>query len=171
MPAYNSPYLYQGIPGYQQPYQPPMQDRLSQSQNQYQATMPMYGQIQQPQQQMQMIQPMQLNGQMVDSLDVVRAKDVDMSGAVTYYPKADLSEIYTKRLMPDGTSQILTYRIAPEEPQQEQPQQVVTMETLNSLIGQLRNDVLQEIGGVKSLVNTFMSYANIDPSQIREGDK
>ena len=109
------PYPYQQNYGYQNPYQqmpyqPPMQDRLAQLQNQYQQTVPQYAPVQQPQQQM-----LHLNGQVVDSLDVVKAKDVDLSGAVAYYPKADLSEIYTKQLMADGTSRIVTYKAVPQE--------------------------------------------------------
>ena len=75
------PYPYQQNYGYQNPYQqmpyqPLMQDRLAQLQNQYQQTVPQYAPVQQPQQQM-----LHLNGQVVDSLDVVKAKDVDLSGA------------------------------------------------------------------------------------------
>lgn len=137
---------------YQQPmYQPPMQDRLSQLQNQYQATVP------QP-----VYQPVHLNGQMVDSIDVVKAKDVDMSGAVTYYPKADLSEIYTKQLQADGTSRIVTYRAVPQETPIQEPQ-AVTMDTLNALIGQLRTDVLSEIGGIKEMVGN-LSVAEEKPA-------
>lgn len=74
-PMINSPY------GQIQPYQ----DRLAQLQNNYQQAMP-YGQIQ-----MQQLQPVpqspMLQGQMVDGIDTVKAKDVDMSGNPVYYPK------------------------------------------------------------------------------------
>lgn len=71
----------------------PYQDRLAQLQNNYQQAMP-YGQMhmQQPVQQMQQM-PM-LQGQMVDGIDTVKAKDVDMSGNPVYYPKTDGTEIY-----------------------------------------------------------------------------
>lgn len=77
-----------GSPYFAQPFQQiqPYQDRLAQLQNSYQQAMP-YGQaqIQQPMQQVPQI-PM-LQGQMVDGIDTVKAKDVDMSGNPVYYPK------------------------------------------------------------------------------------
>ena len=96
---YMNPY-FQNNP-YQQPmYNPmaPYQERLNQMQAQYN---------QQPI--VQQNQAMSLNGEIVDSIDVVKAKNVDMSGQPTFYPKSDLSEVYVKRLMADGTSQIVTY--------------------------------------------------------------
>ena len=86
-----------GNPYFAQPFQQiqPYQDRLAQLQNSYQQTMP-YGQaqIQQPIQQMpQMPQIPMLQGQMVDGIDTVKAKDVDMSGNPVYYPKTDGTEV------------------------------------------------------------------------------
>lgn len=80
-----------GNPYFAQPFQQiqPYQDRLAQLQNSYQQAMP-YGQaqIQQPIQQMpQVPQIPMLQGQMVDGIDTVKAKDVDMSGNPVYYPK------------------------------------------------------------------------------------
>src|SRR5699024_10008448 len=99
MQPYTNPYYFQNNP-YQQPmYNPmaPYQERLNQMQAQYN---------QQPM--VQQNQAMSLNGEIVDSIDVVKAKNVDMSGQPTFYPKSDLSEVYVKRLMADGTSQIVT---------------------------------------------------------------
>ena len=104
MPApYVNPYYFQNNPAFQQQqmYNPmaPYQDRLNQMQAQYN---------QQPM--VQQNQMMTLSGEIVDSIDVVKAKNVDMSGQPTFYPKSDLSEVYVKRLMADGTSQIVTYK-------------------------------------------------------------
>ena len=91
---YNNPY-------FQQPYQPqynpiqPQYDRFGQYQGQYNQPQ-IYAQA----------QPAGLNGEVVDSIDVVKAKNVDMSGHVSFYPKSDMTEIYTKQLQPDGTSRI-----------------------------------------------------------------
>lgn len=126
----------------------PYQDRLSQLQAQYNQQQT-FNQMSQPN------QTMGLNGEMVDSLDVVKAKNVDMSGAVTFYPKADLSEIYTKRLMADGTSQIMIYKAVMPENGQESAQQTVTIEMLNSMLGQLKQDLSQEIGSIKEIVGTL----------------
>ena len=105
----NSPY------GQIQPYQ----DRLAQLQNNYQQAMP-YCQIQ-----MQQLQPVpespMLQGQMVDGIDTVKAKDVDMSGNPVYYPKTDGTEIYRKQLQSDGRSRIFVYRLV--NPDEQQPKQ------------------------------------------------
>ena len=146
-----------GNPYFAQPFQQiqPYQDRLAQLQNSYQQAMP-YGQaqIQQP-----MPQPMpqvpqipMLQGQMVDGIDTVKAKDVDMSGNPVYYPKTDGTEIYRKQLQADGRSRIFVYRlINPEEQQQPKPIDIEAM------FNQLRNDVCSEISEIKSMFPTQMS--------------
>ena len=121
---------------YQAQYNPmnPYQERLAQLQ----------AQSAQPQAYAQ--QPSGLSGEIVDGIDVVRAKNVDMSGNVTYYPKADLSEIFTKQLMPDGTSKIVTYRaVQPEQNNQQNVPQYATIQNLNDMFIQLKSDLLQNI--------------------------
>lgn len=140
-----------GNPYFAQPFQQiqPYQDRLAQLQNSYQQAMP-YGQaqIQQPIQQMPQI-PM-LQGQMVDGIDTVKAKDVDMSGNPVYYPKTDGTEVYRKQLQADGRSRIFTYRLVNEG---EQPETNNTNQVdIVSLINQLRDDVYAEISEIKELL-------------------
>lgn len=154
---YGAPY------GYQQPmmnYQP--MDRLQQLQQNYQNTIPQYQQPQVAQQQIY-----GLNGEVVDGIDVVKAKNVDMSGAIVYYPQSNGEAIYTKQLQPDGTSRILTYRISQDMPK-EPIQQPVSPDILNEMFVQLRQDVLSEINGIKDLVGTFMSLAT-EPSKSEKG--
>ena len=153
MPApYVNPYYFQNNPAFQQQqmYNPmaPYQERLNQMQMQAQYN-------QQPM--VQQNQTMSLNGEIVDSIDVVKAKNVDMSGNVTYYPKSDMSEIYTKQLQMDGTSRIVTYRaVQPEtEAKKEQTQTAVDMNVINGMFGQLRADLLNEISDLKDLVNSM----------------
>lgn len=106
----------------------------------------------------QQAQSVGLNGEIVDSLDVVKAKNVDMSGQPTFYPKSDLSEVYVKRLMADGTSQIITYKaVQPEESKQEQTQQNVDIQTLNVMLGQLKAEILQGVGGGLSELKQMMT--------------
>ena len=91
-------------------------------------------------------QPMGLNGEIVDGIDVVRAKNVDMSGNVTFYPKADLSEIFTKQLMPDGTSKIVTYRaMQSDQNEQRDVPQYATVQNINDMFAQFKNDLMQNI--------------------------
>ena len=147
---YVNPYYFQNNPAFQQQqiYNPmaPYQDRLNQMQAQYNQ-----------QSIIQQNQPIGLNGEIVDSIDVVKAKNVDMSGNVTFYPKSDMSEIYTKQLQMDGTSRIVTYRaVQPEtEAKKEQTQTAVDMNVINGMFGQLRADLLNEISDLKDLVNSM----------------
>lgn len=60
-----------------------------------------------------------LNGKMVDSIDVVRATDIPMDGSTHYFPKADRTEVYSKRWLPNGTTETLMYRLYIEQPKQE----------------------------------------------------
>ena len=133
---YMNPY-FQNNP-YQQPmYNPmaPYQERLNQMQAQYN---------QQPM--VQQNQTMSLNGEIVDSIDVVKAKNVDMSGQPTFYPKSDLSEVYVKRLMADGTSQIVTYKaVQPEESKPVETKPYVDVQTLNAMLGQMKSEILQSV--------------------------
>lgn len=146
-----------GNPYFAQPFQQiqPYQDRLAQLQNSYQQAMP-YGQaqIQQPMPQVPQI-PM-LQGQMVDGIDTVKAKDVDMSGNPVYYPKTDGTEVYRKQLQADGRSRIFVYRlINPEE--QQQPKAEEKPIDIEAMFNQLRNDVCSEISEIKSMFPTQMS--------------
>ena len=150
------PYMY---PQYQQTM--PTYDRLTQLQSNYQAAMAPYAQMQQQAQVpiQTIMQPNQfLSGQMVDSIESVKAKDVDMSGSPVYYPKTDGSEIYRKQLQADGRSRIFVYRlINPDQQQvQDEPKQV----DIVALFDQLRNDVHSEISGLRELVGSQMAPLN-----------
>src|SRR5699024_9568197 len=135
MQMYTNPYYFQNNTSYAQPQYGqanPYPDRLAQLQAQQQ-------QFNQSQYRQQItVQQVGVSGEIVDSIDVVKAKNVDMSGNVTYYPKADLSEIYTKQLMPDGTSRVVTYRaVQTEGKDQKDAQQYVTTQNLNDMFVQL----------------------------------
>ena len=97
-----------------------------------------------------------LQGQMVDGIDTVKAKDVDMSGNPVYYPKTDGTEVYRKQLQADGRSRIFVYRlINPEE--QQQPKVEEKPIDIEAMFNQLRNDVCSEISQIKSMFPTQMS--------------
>lgn len=160
---YMNPYYFQNNPAFQQQqmYNPmaPYQERLNQIQAQYN---------QQPV--VQQNQTMSLNGEIVDSIDVVKAKNVDMSGQPTFYPKSDLSEVYVKRLMADGTSQIVTYKaVQPEESKPEQVKQYVDIQTLNTMLGQLKAEILQGVGGGLSELKQIMMPPEPQTSKRQRG--
>ena len=158
---YMNPY-FQNNP-YQQPmYNPmaPYQERLNQMQAQYN---------QQPV--VQQNQAMSLNGEIVDSIDVVKAKNVDMSGQPTFYPKSDLSEVYVKRLMADGTSQIVTYKaVQPEESKPVETKSYVDVQTLNAMLGQMKSEILQSVGGGLSEIKQMITPQE-QPKRQRGGNQ
>ena len=83
-PIINNPY------GQIQPYQ----DRLAQLQSNYQQTMP-YGQMQMQQPVQQIPQVPMIQGQMVDGIDTVKAKDVGTAPLpVPAYPASNLYGYY-----------------------------------------------------------------------------
>ena len=149
------PYYPQPLNPYPQTPVQPYQDRLAQLQNNYQQAMP-YGQVQMQQPVQQMPQVAMLSGQMVDGIDTVKAKDVDMTGNPVYYPKTDGTETYKKQLQADGKSRISVYRIMdPDEQQQPKPEEKTI--DIEAMFNQLRNDVCSEISGIKDLLPTQMS--------------
>ena len=150
MQPYTNPYYFQNNPSYVQPQYGqinPYPDRLAQLQaQQQQFNQSQYGQ-QMP------VQQIGLSGEVVDSIDVVKAKNVDMSGNVTFYPKADLSEIYTKQLQLDGTSRIVTYRVVQPETAAQKDRKSDSDVDMAGMFGQLKTDLLQEISDLKDMVN------------------
>lgn len=70
-------------------------------------------QMQQPIQQPQTIIPPQqnnLNGKVVESIDVVRAMDIPLDGSISYYPISSGEAIVTKQLQMDGTSKMTIFK-------------------------------------------------------------
>ena len=167
MQPYMNPYYFQNNQAFQQQqmYNPmaPYQDRLAQLQSQYNQQ-PQYNQM------AQQAQPIGLNGEVVDSIDVVKAKNVDMSGAVVYYPQSNGEVIYTKQLMPDGTSKITTYKATePEERNSEQTKQYVDIQTLNAMLGQLKAEILQGVGGGLSEIKQMIVPPEPQTSKRQRG--
>lgn len=153
---------------YQQMQAQPYQDRLAQLQSNYQQAMP-YGQMQMQQPIQQVPQIAMLQGQMVDGIDTVKAKDVDMSGNPVYYPKTDGTEIYKKQLQADGRSRIFVYRLVnPDE--QQLPKQEEKQIDIESMFNQLRNDVCSEISEIKNMFPIQMSGTS-EPVKQQNGGK
>lgn len=161
MQPYTNPYYFQNNPMYQQQYGQinPYPDRLAQLQaQQQQFNQSQYGQ-QMP------VQPIGLSGEIVDSIDVVKAKNVDMSGNVTFYPKSDMTEIYTKQLQMDGTSRIVTYRAVQPETTAQKDRKSDSDVDVVGMFGQLKTDLLQEISDLKDMVNQISQMNQNQKSQ------
>lgn len=77
--------------------------------------------MQQPMPTQQYIPPMttiqqnNLQGKIVDSVDVVKAMDIPLDGSVSYFPLTDGSAIVTKQLQNDGTSKTIIYKPIQED--------------------------------------------------------
>ena len=48
-------------------------------------------------------------GKIVDSIDMVKVIDIPMDGNSYYFPKADGSEVYAKKWLPNGSTEISTF--------------------------------------------------------------
>ena len=112
-------------------YQPPMQDRLAQLQNQYQSVVPqMYNQMPQAVQQPQSMVPQQLPmvGRYVNDFSEVTANDVPMDGRSAVFVKADMSEIQTRAWSADGKIVPVVFRPVPiEQEPQHKPEEKITI--------------------------------------------
>lgn len=102
-------------PSYQYPnFQPMMQSMQPQMQMQQPMQVPVFNQP------IMNNQLQGISGKIVDSIEVVKATDIPVDGSNHYFPKADNSEIYTKRWLPNGTTEVMVFRKVdeniPEEP-------------------------------------------------------
>lgn len=150
-PMYNNTYgnLYGS-----QPLSNPMvgyQERMAQLQQQYNMapTQPMVQQY---------VQPMNgLLGKVVDSLEVVKATDVPMDGNCYYFPKADGTEIYAKRWLSNGTTEVVTYKPSIETvPAQESIEQKT-----------LHGDILEKLDGIEERIGKIEKSLGNRSTQTR----
>lgn len=78
--------------------------------NPQQQYMNYFQQMQQPQVMQQQLPMNQLStGKIVDGIEMVRATDIPIDGNSYYFPKADGSEVYSKRWLQNGSTEINTY--------------------------------------------------------------
>ena len=54
-------------------------------------------------------------GKMVESIDMVKATDIPMDGRTYYFPNADGSMVFAKRWLPNGTTEVTSYKPYLEE--------------------------------------------------------
>ena len=149
---------------YYNPYQPQF-NRMQQ---------PMYSMPQQPMQQpIQPIQPITnvgLQGKSVDSIDVVKAMDINLDGSISYFPLTDGSAIVTKQLQMDGTSKTVIYKPIKEEQEKKEEVKIdyltkddlsVFKENNNSLkneIGNIRNQIEGISGSINQLMEEMRNF-------------
>lgn len=103
--------------------------------------------IQQPIQQyqpiVQQLPQSNIQGKIVDNIDVVKATDIPLDGSTSYFPLTDGSAIATKKLGVNGTSEILIYKPIVEENEVTQLEnKYLTVEELDKRVEKLDNSEL-----------------------------
>lgn len=167
MPNFGMPYqnqygnLYSG-----QPLSNPMvgyQERMLQLQQQYGMPQQMQQVPQQYPQQVNMLQ-----GKVVDSLDVVKATDIPMDGNCYYFPKADGTEVYAKRWLPTGKTEVVVYKPSMEEKADSTSNVEVQSQSLY-------NDVMNKLNGIDERLGKMeksLGSRNVQmPRNKREGSE
>ena len=93
----------------------------------------------------------QLQGKVVDSVDVVKSMDINLDGSISYFPIADGTAIATKQLQADGTSKVVVYKAVLSE--EKKKDDYLTKEDLeNALKGKYEalGDIMEELKGIKA---------------------
>ena len=129
---------------YGQQYMPnPYMERMAQLQ-QFQQSL-------QPQQ-----QQIGITGKVVESIDMVKATDIPMNGETVYFPKADGTEIYTKRWLPNGTTEVIAYKPFLGAQEERTTNTVETEENLT--IGHFKwfvDEVIKRFDGIDARLDSF----------------
>ena len=140
---------------YYNPYQPQF-NRMQQS---------MYSipqqPMQQPMQQQPIINNIGLQGKSVDSIDVVKAMDINLDGSVSYFPLTDGSAIVTKQLQMDGTSKTVIYKPIKEEQEKKEEVKIdcLTKDDL-SVFAENNNSLKNEIGSIRNQIEGISGNIN-----------
>ena len=93
-----------------------------------------------------------LGGKVVDSVEVVKATDIPMDGSLYYFPNADGSEVYSKRWLPNGKTEIVVY--TKQNPITESKEVKETNELMEKLNGfDERFDKLEKLFSSKQVGN------------------
>lgn len=117
--------------------------------------------MQQPMPTQQYIPPMptiqqnNLQGKIVDSVDVVKAMDIPLDGSVSYFPLTDGSAIISKQLQSDGTSRTVIYK--PTENEKEKSVKYLTIDELETALNDLEDmqNIKDDIKEIKKQLKGF----------------
>ena len=85
-------------------------------------------------------------GKMVESIDIVKATDIPMDGNPYYFPKADGSEVYMKRWLPNGTTETIAYKPILEQKDTQayilsSDEEKIKFEEINNVLGGIQEDI------------------------------
>lgn len=101
------------------------------------------------------IQQNNLQGKIVDSVDVVKSMDIPLDGSVSYFALADGSAIVTKQLQSDGTSRTIIYK--PSENEKEKTVKYLTIDELETALNDLEDmqNIKDDIKEIKKQLKGF----------------
>ena len=92
-----------------------------------------------------------LQGKVVDGIEIVKATDVPF-GSFSVFPKGDFGEIYLKTWNNNGTTQIITYKpVIEEEIKKEEPNLI--LEKINNIENQL-TDLINKVAPSQTIAAT-----------------
>lgn len=80
----------------------------------------------------------QLQGKIVESVDVVKSLEIPLDGTISYFPLADGSGIVSKQMTMNGTSKITVFKAVSEENEEEKPNIV---EELKQSLDELKTSI------------------------------
>ena len=98
----------------------------------------------QMQQQIQQQQANVLNGKIVESIDNVKLTDIPMDGNSFYFPKADGTEIYTKRWLANGSTEVAVYKRFFEESEEQ-------VEKFN--FGEMEGNIMDKLNAIDERIS------------------
>lgn len=98
----------------------------------------------QMQQQMQQQQANVLNGKIVENIDNVKLTDIPMDGNSFYFPKADGTEIYTKRWLANGSTEVAVYKRFFEESEEQ-------VEKFN--FGEMEGNIMDKLNAIDERIS------------------
>ena len=102
-----------------------------------------------------------LNGKLVDSVDVVKATEVNLDGSVSYFPLTDGSAIVTKQLLTNGTSKTTIYK-----PIEEKDTPKIQYATIDDLKKSIKEIDLSEIDDLKDDIKDIKT----EIKKLKKGD-
>lgn len=107
-----------------------------------------------------------LQGKVVDSLDVVKATDIPYDGSISYFPLADGTAIITKQLQQDGTSRVVVYKPVTEK--EDAKAKYITENDLQEYMKDVNNKDSKEIKDIKEDMKTLKRKVEDMVDDIKE---
>lgn len=105
-----------------------------------------------------------LLGKVVDSVQVVEATDIPMDNNPYYFPKADGTEIYVKKWMPNFQTRIIVYKPFIEEDKNNEVEQ-------NNYQNIDLTEMMDKINGINDIVSNLDRMLNSQRQNVNKNKK